>query len=444
MAIDTIPGVDLDAAVGLKPAPDTSASTELVKAVTDAVSASSSGPVTVSCRDRLSPALAGKARETAVQWLPQIIDNPNILASLGLPAVEEINAGAQQLFHQFLNGDRVKIPELTSDTKELDRAVRGFRSRYDKHKTQDNIESYEKFKGKVMDFINRNRDWLSELVRDAKGMERTIDGVLAKIVEKQNQLARNVEICNTLLKTNNEAILKLVFATACIEYLRDEAAAKLAAIQVVPGTPDETQNRNDQINLNNLIQQIDVRLSEFKQRLFVAVATSPQIMNIRTLNYGLGQRLAMIVNLTIPVFKLTVVQWAMAMEAKQGADMTQAAIDFNNETLQAWSTASADIVPAMAQVIQTPSTSPETILGIADSLIKQFDGFATAYAEGIRQRAAVDAAVEKASVAITASSDKQAAAIRELVIAKPVELPPPPELPDVVRDNAALVLSKPA
>ena len=52
-----------------------------------------------------------------------------------------------------------------------------------------------------------------------------------------------------------------------------------------------------------------MRTGEFKQRLFVAWATSPQVRNIRTISYGLGQRLGLLITLTIPVFKLTVVQW---------------------------------------------------------------------------------------------------------------------------------------
>ena len=85
--------------------------------------------------------------------------------------------------------------------------------------------------------------------------------------------------------------------------------------------------------------------AEFQQRLFVAWSTSPQIRNIRSLHYGLGQRLALLVNLTIPTMKLTIAQWGLLMQAQQAAGLQQAVADGANEVLSAYASASGRAVP---------------------------------------------------------------------------------------------------
>ena len=61
--------------------------------------------------------------------------------------------------------------------------------------------------------------------------------------------------------------------------------------------------------------------------------------NIRSLHYGLGQLLALLVNLTIPTMKLTVAQWGLLLQANQAADMQQAVADGANEVLSAYASA---------------------------------------------------------------------------------------------------------
>jgi len=233
-----------------------------------------------------------------------------------------------------------------------------------------------------------------------------------------------------------------------MECMWDEAEAAKSAIVIDDADPQVRERREERDRLVAWIGQLEVRTGEFKQRLFVAWATSPQIRNIRSISWGLAQRLGLLVNLTIPVFELTVVQWAMALQASQAADTAEAVQETNQHALEAWAQASGALVPAAAKVIQAPSMDPSAIVAIAQSLQEQADGFVEAYKEGREKRAAMEAAMMRAAQAIALSQDKAADAIAQLVTdAKATDASVTgtidvPALPAIVTDNRAVVLQQ--
>jgi uncharacterized protein YaaN involved in tellurite resistance len=346
-------------------------------------------------------------------------------------------------------GKAANIPELTKLTSELDDKLRSFSTRYGgadrSEQVQKARESYESMKGKVLEFFAKYRDMLHMLLKDAKGLEAYLDGLSAQIIDRQGQLSLNVEMCNELLSENERAISKLTGVIAIMEIMRDQARQAMDAIEVDADatSPESRRKREQRDQIATMIQQLDVRIGEFKQRLFVAWATSPQVRNIRTISYGLGQRLGLLVTLTIPVFKLTVVQWVAVMQADRAAQLGEAVADTNERALSAFAAATSEVMPRVAHALQEPSMSPESILLIADSLSKQAKGFEDAYRYGIAQRAKVEAAIVKAAQTIADSEDKQAAAIGDLIrgAQTPLELPPAPALPDVITQNASEVLA---
>lgn len=440
------PGLDIDiaSAVGLQPEPDTPTTVALANKA-DAVLAS--GPQALVCKDLLSPETLAKATAYAKQQLPALITDPNNLAKLGNEAVEGVNALAGRMLHEA--GKAANIPELTKLTNELDDRIRSFSSRYSQSDRADQIhqarEAYDSMKGKLLDFFAKYRDMLHMLLKDAKGLEAYLDSLTAQITDRQGQLALNVEMCNELLSENEQAISRLTGVIAIMEITRDEAENVMNAITVDAGdtSPESRTKREQRDQIATLIQQLDVRTGEFKQRLYVAWATSPQVRNIRTISYGLGQRLGLLITLTIPVFKLTVVEWVAVMQADRAAQLGEAVAETNERALDAFAQASGEIMPRVAQALQTPSMSPESILLIADSLSKQAKGFEDAYRYGIAQRAKVEAAIMKGAQTIAASQDEQAAVIGELISGAqhPLELPPGPELPEVITKNASEALA---
>ena len=436
--------IDIDAAVGLKPEPATPTTTALAQKA-DLVA--TSGTQALVCKDLLSADSLAKATAYAQQELPVLIADPNQLAKLGSEAVEGVNDLAARMLHEA--GRAANIPELTKLTNELDDKIRSFTSKYSTADSSAQVQkardTYESMKGKVLVFFAKYRDILHMLLKDAKGLEAYLDSLTAQITDRQGQLSLNVEMCNELLSENEQAIGRLTGVIAIMEIIRDEAQKAMDAIQVDAGdtSPDARAKREQKDTIATLIQQLDVRIGEFKQRLYVAWATSPQVRNIRTISYGLGQRLGLLITLTIPVFKLTVVEWVAVQQADKAAQLGEAVAETNEQALDAFAQASGEIMPRVAQALQTPSMSPESILLIADSLSQQAKGFEDAYRYGIAQRARVEDAIMKGAQAIAASQDQQAKVIGDLIhgAEQPLQLPPPPALPDVVTQNASEALA---
>ena len=340
--------IDIDKAVGLQPEPETPTTAALA---TKAEVVAANGPQALVCKDLLSPDTLAKATAYAKQELPLLIADPNNLAKLGNEAVEGVNDLASRMLHDA--GKAANIPELTNLTNDLDDRIRSFSSRYSQTDRANQIhqarDAYEGMKDKVLDFFAKYRDMLHMLLKDAKGLEAYLDSLTTQITDRQGQLSLNVEMCNQLLTENEQAISRLTGVIAIMEILRDEAQSAMDAIKIDAGdtSPDSRAKREQRDTIATLIQQLDVRTNEFKQRLFVAWATSPQVRNIRTISYGLGQRLGLLITLTIPVFKLTVVQWVAVMQADRAAQLGEAVAQTNEAALDAFAQASGEILRSL-------------------------------------------------------------------------------------------------
>jgi uncharacterized protein YaaN involved in tellurite resistance len=229
-----------------------------------------------------------------------------------------------------------------------------------------------------------------------------------------------------------------------MEYVLDDAQAAATAIVIDNSAPDAQAKREQKDTLTNeFIPALMNRIGEFKQRLFVAYATAPQIRNIRMVSFGLGQRLALLITLTIPVFELTVVEWVTVQQASEAAKATQAVADATNTAMQGFAAATAEAIPQIAQTIQTPSMSPETITLVAQSISDQLKGISDAVAYGIQARQGVDNAIVQATNILNNAGDDESTKILQLVAdsAKTVAEPALPTLPAAVVAQAPQLLA---
>jgi uncharacterized protein YaaN involved in tellurite resistance len=411
--------IDIDRVLGLEPEPASPITAAVSDALdrepdTTAVLPSSGSPLAMVCRDMLDAPTRAAVEAKAKELVPTLYGDDNALGTFGNEAVEEINRLVRSMLTDL--GKAADVPELTALTNELDDRLRGFTRKYgDDAAIRDARETYEGLKGRITDFFNKFRNMLHMLLKDAKGLEEYLDSLKADLIEKQGELRVNVARCNEIYSSNETAIRNLVVYIAIMECLWDEANAAKDAIVIDEADPQVREKREERDRLVGWIGQLEVRTGEFKQRLFVAWATAPQIRNIRSISWGLAQRLGLLVNLTIPVFELTVVQWAMALQANEAAETAQAVQDTNQRAMEAWAQASGQLVPAAAKVVQAPSMDPSAIVAVAQSLQEQAEGFVTAYREGREKRARMEDAMMRAAQVIALSQDKAAAAIADLV-----------------------------
>ncbi|WOQ17956.1 toxic anion resistance protein [Raineyella sp. W15-4] len=398
-------------------------------------------PGQFSCLAMLSATQQEQARSAGKQLFPKMLNNTDLMAEFGNQAIDAVNMQVNRIFREL---GPVEIPELTAMMKQINDTMRSFRKRYDPN-APDVREAFDRFMDSVRGVFRRGRDFVEMLFEESRTVEQQLDRIAGQLVDKQRELKRNVVLCDELYRANEQSISQLVGAIAVMETIRDEAAQALQGIVIDPADPDKRDKEELRNRIAEFIQAMEVRVNEFQQRLFVAWSTSPQVRNTRTLHYGLGQRLALLVNLTIPTMKLTIAQWALLLQAQQAAEMQQAVADGANDVLQAYAQASGRTVGEVARTIQTPTLRPETILEVATSLDQQAESMIDAVKYGHQARQDVVNALIAAQHSISQSSDKLAGTVAELVTKaeEPLALPAIPQLPDAVLEQSSR-LAQPA
>lgn len=402
-----------------------------------ALTAAAREPGLLICADLLTAAQRTQAGTVAAQLYPQMLANTDHLATFGSTAIEQVNTQVQRIFREV---GPVKIPELTQIMHEINDRMRDFRHRYDP--TDPKVrETFDKFMDAVKGIFRKGRDMVEMLFEEARSVERQLDHIAGTLAEKQQQLKRNVVLCDELYKANEAAIGQLIGVIAVMELVRDQAVAESRSIRVDPGDPASRDREEQLARITEFISAIEVRINEYQQRLFIAWSTSPQVRNIRSLNYGLGQRLALLVNLTIPTMKLTIAQWGLLLQANQAAQMQQAVADGANEVLSAYAGAAGKSVPQIARMIQTPTIRPETIMEVAASIEAQAKGIEDAVRYGQQARADVVTAIVAAQESMSASSQQLSRNVIDLVTRaqQPLALPATPALPESVLQQARML-----
>jgi uncharacterized protein YaaN involved in tellurite resistance len=431
----------LDAKEGLSDLPPAPTTTALATQATS-MAAAGSPPQQLDCRSMLADAQRTQVENYAKGVFPKLAEDPNQLDAFGSEAVDEINGLVKQMLDEA--GREADIPQIVSITHDLDDRMRQFNRRHGTQTVQQNTSAYDKTMDKAWDIVHKMGDWLHDLLRDAQGLQAYLDKLTADLEDKRGELRHNVAMCNQLYAANETAITNLVVTIAAMEYVLDDAQAAATAIVVDDSAPDARAKREQRDTLTQeFIPALQNRIGEFKQRLFVAWATAPQIRNIRMVSFGLGQRLALLITLTIPVFELTVVEWVTVQQAAKASEAQEAVTDATNTAMQGFAAATAEAIPQIAKTIQTPSMSPETITLVAQSISDQLKGITDAVQYGMQARQGVDNAIMTAQSLLASASDQESGKILQLVTQSeqtPAQAPLP-QLPQAVVDQAPQLLS---
>ncbi|WP_220191565.1 toxic anion resistance protein [Ktedonospora formicarum] len=383
------------------------------------------------CKDLLDPQSYEQAQQYAKQLYPQMIANTQIMMAFGSDSVEGMNTLINRLLKEV---EPVNIPELTQIMRGLNNEMRKIRQKYDvsNDKTR---EKLEKWANGVGGFFGRMKSLIQALMEDAMKLEEQIDRVKKELAGSEHQIIRNVGYYDQLYRRNEEEIQKVIAAIAVMEIVRDLAVEEGQSITVASSVEHQKEERKR--NLAQFARNMEIKIAEYKNRLFVGWTTSPQVTNMRDLDVSLAQKLDLLMNLTIPVMLGTILQWRMMIQSMQAAQLEQLVASSANEWLTAYSQAGDQIVPLVAQAVETPTLTPATISAMAAAVERQSQAIVEAYEQGKVQRAENDDAMMKAREIISAATNEvstrliesQSKVVDALVRkAETPALPPPTQL----------------
>ncbi len=334
--------------------------------------------------------------------MPQMLENTEIMLKYGLDAVQGLNALAEKLLKEV---EPVDIPELEELMDGLRREMRKIKSNWDM--------GDPKVARKIQDYIKNGKRWwlgaknlVEILMEDAMRIEQQLDRVVAELGKKDFQLTRNVGFYDQIYATNEEELIQLVYRIAVMEQIVKIAAQERDKIVADPQNPADRQKAEHKRLLNELSNNMDNRVTEFDNRLFVGWSTGPQTTNMRNLDVGLVSKINTLINLVIPTMKLTIVQWRMLIQSQQAAQMEQVVAATANEWMLAYANAGASGVKYLAETVETPTLRPDTITAMADLVSSQCDSILEARKNGKALRQEVSQAIYAGTQTIAAAQDR--------------------------------------
>jgi len=390
------------------PAPVTPVNAGLVE-----VSKSPATRTKLSCSALLQGETLARAQAEAAKEYPNLLNNTAAFMNFGSGALTGVNSLIDQLLHKV---DPIKIPELTALMKDLNGNMRKIRTKYDVADPKVR-EKYMNWKGGISRFIGKTRTLIDLLMEDVTSIETQLNRVGKTLKGRQNDLTKNVGYYDELYRQNEEEIGKVIYFVGVMELIRDLAAKEAAAIVVGDASLGDREGER-KAKLAQFAENMDIKIAEYKGRLFVAWATSPSVRNMRALDISVAERLNEMLVITIPTMKATIVQWRMMMQTADAAKMIEAVSTSTNEWLTAFSNAGAELVPMIADTVETPTLLPQTIAAMADSLARQANGIVTAMEAGTRRREELDQAILDGGKVIADANAKISDALIASVVAK--------------------------
>ncbi|QQG42163.1 MAG: hypothetical protein HYV90_02505 [Candidatus Woesebacteria bacterium] len=377
------------------------------------VASAPNGPQGVVARDLLDGKAQIKADREAEGDFVALFENAEALTNYGNTELEPLNKLIDDAAAQI---PPVVIPELQAKMGELHRDMRKLSGKYDM--------GNPKVIAWVRDSVaGIKRGWFTgesifdAILFDAKNTYQKLDTVKAVVKPKELQAVKNVGLLDTFYRTNDSEILALIYRIAVMESIQSLGEAAARNIKADPGKPSDQPLITKRNLLTEFANNMSLKSSSFKGRLFLGWANGPQLITKRTLNLSLAVRLNMITNVSLPSVKFAVEQWELAIQMQQLASIIELTENFNNEVLTQAAKAGAQVAAYVVDTTQAPALRPESIKAIADAIASQADATAQAYVLGLQRRQEADKAIFDSQKLIANSQNKVSDAFLNKVIA---------------------------
>lgn len=365
----------------------------------------------LSCSALLQGETRARAEAEAAEVYADMKGNTQVYLEYGSGAVEDINVVVDKLLDEI---DPVKIPELKELMQHLNDRMRGIQRKYDVSDPEVR-EKYEKWSKGLRGFFRKARSFLDALMDDVRSIEGQLEKVDDQLEGKEEQLMRNISYYDQLYEENENSIGQLIYVVAVMELVADLAAKEIETIPVGDAAAGDRGSEN-RARLAEFANNMQVKAGDYKGRLMIAWATAPQTRMMRSLNVGLITKLHTLRDTTIPSMKLTIANWRLAVQAGDAAAMVQAVIDSNNEWTQAYFRSSGQLVARIADSVQTPTLSPQTIALMAQTIADEADSIIKAMDDGYRRRAELEDAMRRALPVLKDASARVSDAVVQRVL----------------------------
>lgn len=354
----------------------------------------------VVCRDMIPSTELAKAQAEASKLLQEMLGNTQVLMNYGQSSLQGVNGLIDRLMRELPANDTGFVKEIM---RELTLNMKSIKGKYDLN-TPEGKKSYDEWENSfVKRWFRKGRNYVQAMLVDMQGVDTQLKKIETDLNQRKLQMMRNITYLDQLYAENEVAIYQLIYTNAVMECADDLAREQ---VQSIPPDDATTGNKNAELKqrLTDLILQLDVKIGEYKGRLWVAWSTSPQVRMMRVLNVGMAEKLNEAVGLTIPTMKLAIVQWRIMAEALEAAKANESVSAATNDMLKQVAANSAQAATDVMRAVQTPTLLPETITAVTDSLVQMAENILTEVEEGSRKRAELDATMAQSKLILDGSS----------------------------------------
>jgi len=348
------------------------------------------------CSNLIKGAGLAKARQEAAALYQQMLADQSKLMAYGTDSLKALNQLVERLLHEV---EPVRIPQLNSMLGQLNRQMLAIKGKYDVNDPKFQSD-YKDFLAGVKKFLRKSKDFVALMKADMLSIEAQLNTLEKDLAGRQHQMTRNVVYYNALYAENEQAIINLIYTIAVMELIVEEARKDAASITVGDASLGDRGEEQRQMRAD-LISNMEAKIADYKGRLFVAWATSPQTRMMRSLDVGMANKLNQLIAVVLPEMKLVLVQWRMMLQTFENAQVSEAVTSMANQWTQEFFEQGAQMMPAIAQAINQPVFWPQTMNAIADALTRSAEGVLAAYQAGDQKRQEVDQAMIESGQALS-------------------------------------------
>ncbi|HEY9714157.1 MAG TPA: toxic anion resistance protein, partial [Chroococcales cyanobacterium] len=270
------------------------------------------------CKDMIDATTLAQAQAAAKQLLPAMLKDTDVFMNYGQAALKDVNDLIDIMLKQINSSSMGPIKELMNQAYLNMRNIKG---KYDLSDPKAK-KAYDEWEhGKIKQLIHRGRNYFEAMRADMMTVDTQLDKLNADLKARYVDIRNTTKLLDQLYEKNEASIYTLIQTIAVMELISEQARTEAAAL---PDTDPVTNQQNEEKRKRvDLIQQMDIKIAEYKGRLFVAWSTSPQLRMMRVLDVGMAEKINEAINITIYNIKLAMVEWRAQAQAVEDAKATE-------------------------------------------------------------------------------------------------------------------------